>query len=562
MKLESVTVTNYRSITKAYRIGLSDLTVLVGPNNEGKSNLLKALVTAMEVLTSAMRVDILGETITTFRHAAVKYRWKTDFPISLQSADASGKSSFELEFSLSKAEIDEFWEEINSSLNGTLPIRIEFGSDDKPAVSVRKKGPGGAALTRKSGQIAYFVSQRIQFQYIPAVRTASSAQSVVDRMIAKELGLLESSDEYKSALNKIADLQKPVLAKISENVKATMIQFLPSIKDVTVEISTAERGEALRRTKVLVDDGTPTTLERKGDGVQSLAAIALMRYAATSGGSSKHLVVAIEEPESHLHSNAMHGLRGVLKEVAAKSQLVLTTHSALFVNRAQVSSNVIVNDNKAAPAQSIEKVRQILGIRASENLQSAELVLVVEGEDDRESVGALLKLDSTLASAIEEGSLALDTLGGGTNLPYKLSLLRTALCSYYCFLDDDPAGHKGFDDAAADALIDMSEVTFTTCQGKLEAEFEDLLDPMLYEQFVLNKYGISLKHPKFSSAKKWSVRMNEVFKGHGKPWNDKIKQELKAQIAQLVSHSPTTALNPHHRESFDALVTALKTELK
>jgi hypothetical protein len=55
MELVSFSVQNYRSITKANRIEIGRSTVLVGPNNEGKSNVLRALVTAMEVLKTGSR---------------------------------------------------------------------------------------------------------------------------------------------------------------------------------------------------------------------------------------------------------------------------------------------------------------------------------------------------------------------------------------------------------------------------------------------------------------------------------------------------------------------------
>ncbi len=50
MKLVEFSVTNFRSITKAHKINLQDMTVLVGKNNEGKSNLLTALNIAMRAI--------------------------------------------------------------------------------------------------------------------------------------------------------------------------------------------------------------------------------------------------------------------------------------------------------------------------------------------------------------------------------------------------------------------------------------------------------------------------------------------------------------------------------
>ena len=41
MRLVSFSVTNYRSITKAYKLPIRQATILIGPNNEGKSNILR-----------------------------------------------------------------------------------------------------------------------------------------------------------------------------------------------------------------------------------------------------------------------------------------------------------------------------------------------------------------------------------------------------------------------------------------------------------------------------------------------------------------------------------------
>ncbi len=50
MKLNKFSVRNYRSIASQSDINLKSFNVLLGKNNEGKSNLLKALNIAMETL--------------------------------------------------------------------------------------------------------------------------------------------------------------------------------------------------------------------------------------------------------------------------------------------------------------------------------------------------------------------------------------------------------------------------------------------------------------------------------------------------------------------------------
>lgn len=49
MEIRSFRVERFRSINTA-SVDLSDLTVLVGPNNEGKSNILRAMVLGMGIL--------------------------------------------------------------------------------------------------------------------------------------------------------------------------------------------------------------------------------------------------------------------------------------------------------------------------------------------------------------------------------------------------------------------------------------------------------------------------------------------------------------------------------
>src|SRR5438067_1924288 len=122
MKLVSFSVNNYRSITKAYRLPVRQSTVLLGPNNEGKSNILKALVTALEVLRDLKIYKIRHGRIQANKRDLGDYGWERVFPVSLQSKHPNRESVFNLEFELTAGEIDEFFDEVKSSLNGSLPI--------------------------------------------------------------------------------------------------------------------------------------------------------------------------------------------------------------------------------------------------------------------------------------------------------------------------------------------------------------------------------------------------------------------------------------------------------
>lgn len=460
MKLVSFTVTKYRSIKKASKVQIGRTTVLVGPNNEGKSNLIRALVTAMRAVTWA-RHDLprAGSAGALRLRHRVDYDWERDYPQDLQESDPNGRSEVVLEFELTAAEIRDFKRVVKSALNGTLPLRISLGRDFAAQIAVVKKGPGGSALTAKSRAIAGFVSERTNFEQIPAVRTAVSAQEIVGAMVERELATLEDDSKYQAALDAIATLQQPLLDRLSSNIRETLAKFLPDVAEVRVQIPSEDRYRALRRAcRITVDDGTPTLLELKGDGVQSLAALALMRHSSESTAFGRNLVIAIEEPESHLHPGAIHELRQVIRDLGERHQVVVTSHNPLFIDRSLLRNNVIVKDSRAKPALSIHELRDALGVRASDNLRHAELVLIVEGEADVRAATALLRARSPKCkSALDSGSLALEALNGATNLAYKSSLIKTALCAAHCFLDDDEAGRRGFEKARVEGLLEDFE---------------------------------------------------------------------------------------------------------
>ncbi|MFZ2466898.1 MAG: AAA family ATPase, partial [Parvibaculum sedimenti] len=495
MRLLSFAVKSYRSLNSARKITLGQKAVIVGPNNEGKSNLINALALAMRII-SEYRVSRRSRVV---RSNLLSYDWERDYPIDLQESQPNGKTEVTLEFSLSPDEIADFRKTIKSNLNGSLPLTVYLDNNNKFEIKVRKKGPGGNTLTKKSDIIALFVSDRLNFEHIPTIRTATSAKSIVDALVARELSVLQEREDYKQALAVLESLQRPVLKQLSDGIMDTLVKFLPSVRSVSVEMPSDIGSRGLRRgCEIIVDDGLATPLEQKGDGVQSLAALALMRHASETSASGRNLIIAIEEPESHLHPGAMHEIRDVVSDLAKLHQVIITTHNPLFVDRSDISRNIIVVNNQARAATSMEQLRETLGVRASDNLRNAEMVLLVEGADDKLAIGALLKQRSQICkNALASGGLVIESLGGGTNLPYQASLYVSALYKVMAFVDDDNAGHRGADATLAAGFISSADIVFSCVQGKPEAEIEDMYDVAIYRDLIYTDYGPSLDHPKF-----------------------------------------------------------------
>lgn len=559
MQLVQFSATNYRSITSAHRITFANVTVLIGRNNEGKSNLLRALEAAMNLLKQ--HAAELPIRIRRLNMDDLAYVWQRDFPVQFQSRRTSKQTILKLDFHLDEDECRQFKDEIGSSINGSLPLEIKIGKDQEPQIRLVKSGKNTTTLAAKSAQIARFVANRIHFNYIPAVRTDNTTIELIGGLLSQELRTLESDQRYLDALKTIAELQQPILDELATRVHGPLKEFLPSIKSVVLEISESNRRFSLRRdVSVVIDDGTPTLLEYKGDGVKSLAALGLLKSQKSPTGAS---ILAIEEPESHLHPAAIHQVNEIIQSISLTSQVIVTTHNPLFVDRENIKSNVIVTNGGATPAKNIAAIRDILGIKASDNLTHANYALVVEGEEDAIALRALLPvLSEKISKALRNNMLIVEPIGGAGKLSYKLSLLRNSLCAVHTLLDGDQAGRNAYAKAESDSLISVANCTFITCNGMTEAEFEDCLNLNVYRDVILNEQGVDLTSSKFRGKGKWSDRLRTTFLNQGKPFNDTMLMKAKYLAAAATAKNPREALNDHKRNSIDALVSALERMIK
>ena len=53
MQIKGISITNYRSIKKANYIPIENKCVIIGPNNEGKSNILQGIVLSLTKITGS-----------------------------------------------------------------------------------------------------------------------------------------------------------------------------------------------------------------------------------------------------------------------------------------------------------------------------------------------------------------------------------------------------------------------------------------------------------------------------------------------------------------------------
>ena len=531
MKLIEFSVTNYRSVTTAHKIPMRNLTVLVGKNNEGKSNILSALSVAMSAVMLHSRIGGMPRPPRGKRFG-FDYEWERDFPIQLQERKSGLESIFRLNFRLEDTELSEFHSITGIRGNEYIPISVKIGKDNIPKVEVPKRG--SPAYNEKSGIITEFISKRISFNYIQAIRTEGMAINALSDAIYNGLLALRDNPEFLQAQHRVNELQQNMLDEMSSQLLDPLQAFLPSVQSVTIKRMSEDllyrfvRGDI----DVIINDGVATSIRNKGDGIKSLVTLAILKDKRASAGAS---VIAIEEPESHLHSGAIHSLVDVIHKISENSQVIITTHNPLFVQQNSVASNILVDQGTARPAKNIAEIRNLLGVLPSDNLRNARFVLVVEGEDDATALSKILPYYSvTVGDALRNNVIVIKSLGGVGNLSHDLADLKHCMCKYVVLVDNDSAGIEAAEKAIKNGLATEAEIKHTTCPGSPEAEFEDCLQPSLYRDIILEKFGVDINCTQFRGNAKWSERMKQAFLSQGSRWTDTVESKVKLYVAQCI----------------------------
>lgn len=526
MDLIEFSVTNYRSITVAHKIKLYDTTVLVGKNNEGKSNLLNALNVAMTIMMNHYN--------RTPRVRVIDYDWERDFPIQYQERKQGLDSIFKLKFRLKSEEMDEFHSITSIRGNNEIPISIKIGKDNVPNIEIPKRG--SSSYNRQSKVVTQFISDRINFNYIQAIRTEDMAKGTLSRIVTSQLESLKENPKYNEALNTIRQIRQGLLDELSTQLLCPLQIFLPNLTDIRIKFNDPfdiGRFRFHNDFDIILNDGTSSSISTKGDGIKSLVALALLKERSNKSGTVS--VIAIEEPESHLHSGAIHNLVDVINKISQNNQVIITTHNPLFVQRNRLNCNIIVDSNTAKPAKSIAEIRNILGVWTSDNLTNARFVLLVEGEDDKISLSKLLPYYSAkVADAIKMNLLVIKSLGGAGNLCHDINDLKNSMCQYVVLLDNDSAGREAAQKAIVKNLLKTSEVKFTICNGSPEAEFEDCLNPSFYLAAIKKVYNVNINCREFRGNRKWSDRMKNVFLSQGSQWTIDVEESVKYTIAEAI----------------------------
>lgn len=347
MKIKSIQIHNFRSILDSGVIELKDLSLLIGANNSGKSNIIDAL----RILYDEDKFDS-----------------KRDFPkSSLKPSD--NESWLDVRYSLSE---DEFRNlpDYAKNFSSELKIRKYFKSDDaeqcksgqsnifayeKEGVIAKSLWHGAKNVSEaKLGKVIFIPSvskseevlkisgpsplRQIATFVLEKIAKKGTAFSGLESAVAlfeKELERESSADEYS---------MKGFVDDINKHLEEWQISFGVGLKKIRVEDIIKNLFEHTFKDYHLGYESID--IDQYGQGFQRHVIYTLIRLSAKyvekkaakkKEFSPDYTFILFEEPEAFLHPAQQEilysGLKALSIQQGEPTQILLSTHSPLFTSR-------------------------------------------------------------------------------------------------------------------------------------------------------------------------------------------------------------------------------------
>ena len=364
MRIASIRIRNFRGL-KEVEIPLARTTVLVGENNSGKSSVLDCISLALGRRWGQRGTGFSEYDLTIDAGAALDHPSQTDGTGRRATPDVGAdenppEASIELFFTEQTAR--EWPEEISIGLFDivqtdpltelkSITLRVTYRLN--PLQKTYEPGwsfidingdPLGSGAAKRASNTQQF------FKYVPvfflsALRDASMEFSPRSQFWGRLLKAVEiSSDERRALDGAIEDLNARLLAadpRVAETVERLKeIQEVVAhgaAEDVSIRALPMRVWELLARSEIVIrgESGAPwLPLRRHGQGVKSLSVIYLFnayveRLLKETYSEHSEPIVALEEPEVHLHPQAVRALWSQID--AMPGQKIIASHSPYFM---------------------------------------------------------------------------------------------------------------------------------------------------------------------------------------------------------------------------------------
>ena len=545
MLLKKVEIKNFRSLANI-KFEMKDYRVIFGKNNEGKSNILKAIkrfwdITSILTQSESRYTKAKGINLNSYMYSKIlgdRNTLESDVPIEIWKLKKTNKTvNLTLSFELQDEEVSLLNNQLTSTSRATnyLEILICYNRELECKVSVKlDKNKRSLSVLKNIFITLKYVHSNFSIDYIPSIRTEEHSVATVQDIISKKLKALELSDDYLQAIDKINQLQTELLSDLSETITPNLNKYLKNIKGVTISPLKKDLIRFMRNNyDIIIDDGKKTSLIDKGDGIKSLVALSMLQKQ-----NSESSLLMVDEPEAHLHSGAIRALEAQIKKDTINQQVLVASHHQIFVNRDLISNNLILSSGKLKQKVDIRSIREELGISMGENLINSEFVILVEGETDKEFLKKYIKLtNQTVNSLIQENKVVIDVLRGTKNLGSKLSTYESTLCNCVCILDNDKSAIDASNSAISKGMVKDNQIFRIPLGNRKSAEIENLYAEKFIFDSIDNFFDVdkSIDRKLINNDSRFTENLKSILDSYGRTLTSNLEEDFKWYLIKQIS---------------------------
>jgi putative ATP-dependent endonuclease of OLD family len=388
-------VSQFRSL-KNIEMPIADVTILVGPNNAGKTTVLDSLQAAIgasrrslgkeDIYLSENETDVpkdrkaiidvlirptdeMGRIIETFPAGSF---WTNLWGEGISQSDTDLNDIVAIRTTLE-------WSNVHGDYRMSRKFLKEWKNFDRWIETDEK---GAVSATQIEPMALYYIDAKRDLE--EDLRTRSSFW----RRLTDDLGLPEADvSEFETSLTA---LNQEIISKseVLTFLRKTLLEIQNVVAAEKASVDIAPIPRHLRDLSKGIDVTLRTTgaqsfpLSRHGMGTRSLASLLVFRaFAAWKATQAKkagdlvHSLLALEEPEAHLHPQAQRALFGQVRLIPG--QRIVSTHSPYFAGQAQLEDIRVLTKQSGdtrIPNWTFQKYPRMTAERLNEKSLQAEAI--------------------------------------------------------------------------------------------------------------------------------------------------------------------------------------------
>lgn len=436
--IKEVRVNGFRGLEN-FSIELDEITVLTGMNNSGKTSFLKAMQLALGQRNFISQDDFY------IKNNKIVSRIVIDIliiPVDHQNKRLSDfTEEYEILFTTDRIKtngVDSFiplrtivtYEPIKNNFKITQFVLNEWPEFNNGSQNWFEVNNGNKTV---------FIFDEIPYFYIDAQRDILDDTKLKNSYLGKMLSRIEYSEEQIRLIeDNIKDLNETAVSNsdILKNLKNVLKELDTAIGNKREGIDITPFTKKIRDlnkglTIYYGDENDSFSMEYHGMGTRSWSSLLTLKSFILLLSKNAELeskiyfpIIAIEEPESHLHPNAQKRLYAQINEI--KGQKIISTHSPYVANSAELTQirnfyklkgvecgkldNDLLNDELKRKIR-----RQVTNTRGE--MYFSKVIILFEGETEEQALPILFEN----YFGINNGAFGVDFIGvGGINnyLPF------------------------------------------------------------------------------------------------------------------------------------------------